>query len=59
VDFRWVLGITLWTFLSGPIFSGPKHLPPGRGQPSAITPAHRLSSGIATALPAPHGPQKK
>jgi hypothetical protein len=61
VDFRWVIGITVWTFLSGPIFSGPRHLPPARAQPSALNPAHRVSSGAAKALPAPprDGPEKK
>jgi len=61
MDFRWVMGITLWTFLSGPIFSGPRELPPVHGRTAAMSPAQRVSSGAAEAVPTPprSGTEKK
>jgi hypothetical protein len=43
MDFRWVMGITLWTLLSGPIFSGPRTLPPGKDRTAAMSPAQRTA----------------
>jgi hypothetical protein len=54
------MGITLWTFLSGPVFSGPRDLPPARAQPSVLHPAQRASSEAVKALPgAPRGGAEK
>ena len=51
MNFRWVMGITLWTFLSGPIFSGPRLVPPAPNR-SAAGAAHRAASAAAKSVPA-------
>jgi hypothetical protein len=53
MDFRWVMGITLWTFLSGPIFSGPRELPPVLGRTAAMNPTQGATSSPAPTLPTP------
>ncbi len=53
MSFRWVVGITLWTLLSGPIFSGPRPIPPAHGRTAAMSPVHRAAPAAARALVAP------
>ncbi len=53
MQFRWIAAITLWTFLSGPIFSSPMSSAParsGRSLPAAL-PAAKTRK--APAQPAP------
>jgi hypothetical protein len=61
MDYRWVIGITLWTFLSGPIFSGPRGLPPVSGRTAAMSHVQRISTAAAKSVPAvpQHTPEKK
>jgi hypothetical protein len=43
MNIRWVIGITLWTFLSGPVFSGPKAPRPIRYSTTALVPVQKSS----------------
>jgi hypothetical protein len=40
MEFRWVAGIALWTFLSGPIFSGPIVQSAPKQPPAKTAPAN-------------------
>lgn len=35
MQFRWVIGIVLWTILSGPVFAPPQSGPRVKSQPTA------------------------
>lgn len=39
MQFRWVIGIALWTILSGPVFAPPQSGPRVKSQPAAVKPA--------------------
>lgn len=39
MDFRWLVGITLWTLLSGPVFDAP--LTKGHSQAAAVPLKHK------------------
>jgi hypothetical protein len=44
MSFRWVMGITLWTLISGPIFSGPREMPATNGRTAAMSPTPKSST---------------